>query len=89
MKREKVEKLIEDAKLNERERTALREAVAVLYFADNSDYEGGLWQVVNALAPDLGKQLADEGDMPSVVYKVLNGEEDAPDEDDDDDEDDD
>jgi hypothetical protein len=31
----------------------LHEAVAAIYFDDNSDFEGALWNIVRHLAPDL------------------------------------
>lgn len=45
---------------------ALRAAIAVLYFTDNSDYKSALWAVVRALDPDAAALLEEDD---SAAYK--------------------
>lgn len=38
-----------------------------LYFADSSDYEVGLWEVIRSLRPDLAEKW-DNGESPNLKY---------------------
>jgi hypothetical protein len=46
----KTKKMIK--KLTKKEKEILKAAIAPIYFADNSDYLSGLWQVVGAILGD-------------------------------------
>lgn len=45
---------------------ALGEAVAVLYFADNSDYQSSLWTIVKLLGGEDAVELL--GSNPKAAY---------------------
>jgi hypothetical protein len=49
--------------------TALREAVAVLYLSDNSDYRGALWNIVRSLSPQMWQLLQENG---SAAYRAVH-----------------
>ncbi|KWU23441.1 hypothetical protein [Burkholderia cenocepacia] len=51
---------------------ALREAVAVLYLADNSDYRGALWNIVRSLSPRLWQLLQDNARAASNEAETLH-----------------
>ena len=49
--------------------SALREAVAVLYLSDNSDYRGALWNIVRSLSPRMWQLLQDN---ESAAYRAVH-----------------
>ena len=50
-----------------KEEKALGEAVAILYFADNSDYETALWSIVRLLGGDEAVEMLEK--EPHAAYK--------------------
>jgi hypothetical protein len=63
------EELLKDNEaLEEKIETALKRAMLPIYFADNSDYGTGLWEVVEALDKDAAKLLAEDERAAVVKY---------------------
>lgn len=66
MNQEKIQAIINS--LTPKEKDALREAIAAIYFQDSADYIRGLWNVVNVLIGD--KLDLDELDIKEWLYTL-------------------